>query len=58
MLRQVRHQLVVEEAVAVVAHETVDVVLVGAGGAERRLEVLPRQRETLVTVVRRADDDE
>ena len=47
VFRQVGHQLVVEQAVAVVLHQPVDVVLVGRGDAERRLEVLARQREAM-----------
>ena len=50
--------IVVEQAVAVLRYEAIDVVLIGRHDAERRLEVLARQREAMAAVVRRADDDE
>ena len=56
MLRQVS-QLVVEQSVAVVGYEQVDVALVGFSHAKRRLEMLARQGEALRAVMRRADDD-
>ena len=49
---------VVEQAVAVVLRDAVDVLLVGLDEAERRLEVLPREREPVRRVVRRGDDHE
>ena len=38
VLRQMGEQLVVKQAVAVMAHQAVDVVLVGRHDAQRRLE--------------------
>src|SRR5262245_4122379 len=58
MLRQVGPQLVVEEPVAVVLDEAVDMSLIGAGDAEGGGEILARQREAMLAEMRRADDDE
>ena len=57
MFRQVG-QLVVEQAVAVMPDQSVDVFLIGRHDAEGRLEVLAGQREAVVAIVRGADDDE
>ena len=51
MLRQVA-ELVVEQAVAVVADKAVDVLPVGLDNAERGLEVLAREREAMAAVNR------
>jgi len=58
MLRQMGVDLVVEQAVAVVGDEAVDVILIGGGDAERRLKMLAGENEPLAAVVRRADDDD
>src|SRR5438132_4761221 len=57
MFRQMS-QLVVEQSVAVVGCQQVDVALVGFSHAKRRLEMLARQGEALGAVMRRADDHE
>ena len=47
MFRQMGRQFVVEQAVAVVRDEAVDIGLIRESDAERRLEVFARQREPL-----------
>ncbi len=53
-----RQQFVVEQAVAVMGGQSVDVGLVRMHQAQRRLKVFARQREAMIAVVRSADDDE
>src|SRR5262249_38361596 len=48
--------LVLEQAVAVVGRQAIDVLLVGRDRSERGQEILARQGEALATVMRRADN--
>ena len=58
--RMLRHvgERVVEQAVAVMGDEPVDVSLIGRDDPQRRLEILAGEREPGRRVVGRADDDE
>ena len=51
-------QRIIEEAIAIMLHDSVHVVLVGLDQAKRRIEVLAREREAVGRVMRRGDDDE
>ena len=49
---------ILEQPIAVTTDKAIDIVLVGGDRAERRLEVLPGQREAFARIVRRGDDHE
>src|SRR5581483_3152281 len=58
MLRQMGQQFIVEEAVAVMSDEAINVGRIGGSDAKRRLKMLTREREAMHAVVRSGDDDE
>src|SRR4051812_28270272 len=58
MLREMGQPLVSEQPLSISRDEAIDKVLIGRHDTERRLKMLPRQREAMGTVVRCADDDE
>src|SRR6266481_3072697 len=57
MLRQMG-QLIIEQARTIVGHQSINVGLVGAHDAQRRLEILAREGESVRAVMRGGDDDE
>ena len=52
-----RH-FVIEQAIAVMGDQAINVRRIGGSDAERGLKVLVRERETMQAIVRGADNDE
>ncbi len=58
MFGEMGHQFIIEQAGAIMLDQAIDVLLVGLGDSQGRLEMLARQGKAMPAVVRGADDHE